>query len=155
MKSKFIYIITLLFLSNIINLTAQDFSQESKLIQSILGKAKKDFVNGIIDIPKEKTNEFWTYYNEYEIKRQELAKKRLSLIDQYVTVFGSDNRRDYKKIISDVFKLNADNQKIIQKYYDKISKNVSAKSALQFFQIEEYLRTAIDNKLYENIPLNK
>lgn len=155
MKSKFILIIAMLILSNINNLIAQDYSQETKLIQSILGKAKKDFVSGIIDIPAEKTSLFWSNYDEYESKRQELAKKRLSLIDQYAAVFGSNSRKDYKKIISDVFKLINDNQNIIKKYYDKISKNVSAKSALQFFQIEEYLRTAIDYKLYENIPLNK
>jgi len=134
---------------------AQEFKQESDLIKSIVGKAKKDFVASIIDIPAGTSAQFWEYYNEYETQRQDLANKRINLIAQYTAVFDSNDRKDYKSIISEAVSLSNQNQKLIKKYYTKISKNVDAKTALQFFQTEEYLRTAIDNKLYANIPMNR
>lgn len=134
---------------------AQEFKQEVDLIKSIIGKAKKDFVLSAVDIPMETNTQFWTYYNEYENQRQEIAKKRLELIAQYADAFGSENRKDYKSIINETVALSNQSQNLIKKYYTKISKNVAAKTALQFFQVEEYLRTAIDNKLYSNIPMNR
>lgn len=154
MKKTVLFICMMIFV-NLNMVLAQEFKQESDLIKSIVGKAKKDFVASIIDIPAGTSAQFWEYYNEYETQRQDLANKRINLIAQYTAVFDSNDRKDYKSIISEAVSLSNQNQKLIKKYYTKISKNVDAKTALQFFQTEEYLRTAIDNKLYANIPMNR
>ncbi len=137
------------------NTLAQEFETEIELIESLLGKAKKDFIADNITIPSFLDSEFWNLYNAYEVKRKQLARERVKLIGQYVFLYSEGENDDQGKFMNQVHKLNRQAEKNIKQTYKKIAKKVSPTTAMQFFQIEEYIRNAINYKLYENLPLKR
>jgi len=151
---KKIIIITVLFVIAFAQSTiAQEYKTEVELIESIIGKAKKDFVSNIIIIPAESSSEFWGLYNAYEEKREELARKRVVLIAEYVALFSEETNDEEGEFMNEVFKLRRQSEKNLKSFYKKIVKNVSVTTAMQFYQVEEYIRTAINLELYEDLPL--
>ncbi len=54
--------------------------------------------------------------------------------------------------MNDVIKLSAATDKLIVTYYKKIKKATSPIVATQFYQIEEYILTAIRMEVLEGIP---
>ncbi len=132
---------------------AQQYQQESDLIKSIVGKAKKDFVTDNIDIPETTANTFWMYYNAYEIKRQELGEQRVNLLTRYVDLYNSNDATAYKDLVTDIISLKKRSENNLKKYYKKMVKEVSPKTAMQFFQIEEFIRSTTESELYGNLPM--
>ncbi len=153
MKKTASTLILLLFMGNL--LFAQQYKQESDLIKSIVGKAKKDFVADNIHIPQGASNTFWMHYNAYEIKRQELGEQRVSLLTRYVDLFNSNDPSVYKNLVVDVIALKKRSENNLKKYYKKILKEVSPKTAMQFFQIEEFIRSTTESEIYGNLPMTK
>lgn len=143
----------LLFLVTGPNLFAQQYQQEKELIEGILGKAKKDFVAEAIEIPAGSENAFWVAYNAYEVTRQALTENRVNLMSAYVQTFDQDDPKFEKEFMGDVFRLRREVDKNIKRYYSIIRRNVGSKTAMQFVQIEEYLRSAIEYNIYGNLPL--
>lgn len=138
-----------------INARAQEFKTEKDLVESVLGKVKKDFVKETLLIPEDKNNEFWKVYNKYEEDKKELAAQRFKLANNYALLQNVSYQKLDKDFMKKVFKLQRKSDRNIRKYYRKIDRKVSTETAMQFFQVEQYLRTGIDNLLYGNLPLKE
>lgn len=151
MKKIILTLVSVFLLSNF--LIAQEFKQEADLIKSIIGKAKKDYVSQYLEIPSEKKQQFWAYYDNYETKRQQLGDQRLEMIMRYSELFDSNDPKAYKNLVTDVISLHKSNENNLKKYFNLINKNVDTKTAMQFFQVEEYIRANVESKLYGNLPL--
>ncbi len=136
-------------------MTAQEYKTEVDLIQSTIGKSKKDFVTQMVNIPSDKADAFWTLYNAYETARKGFSQTRVGLVQKYVAAFNNSNLGDdeIKSLMKQVFKLDTQNEKLIKKYYKKIGSKVGHKTALQFFQVEEYLKNSVDGQILGNIPM--
>jgi len=150
---KIIIVVAFLVLCFAQSTTAQEYKTEVELIESIIGKAKKDFISDIITIPTESSSEFWGLYNAYEEKREELARKRVVLIAEYVALFSKETNDEEGKFMNEVFKLRRQSEKNLKSFYKKIAKNVSVTTAMQFFQLEEYIKNGVNKGLYDNLPL--
>ncbi len=157
MKLKNIILTTLFVVlgSFTASLNAQEYKTEVDLIQDALGKTKKDFVTSLVDIPSNMSNQFWDLYNTYEDLRKGYSQKRVNLMTKYVTAFGSNSLDDtaIKGLMSSVFKLNKQNDNTIKKFYKKLASKVSPKTAMQWFQVENYIKNAVDAKILENLPM--
>ncbi len=135
--------------------TAQENKTEVDLIQSAVGKSKKDFMTQLVDIPSNMSEPFWTLYNTYEDTRKAFGQRRVDLMNQYVTAFSNNSLDNtaIKTLMNQVIKLNKQNDATIAKFYKKIAKKVSPKTAMQWFQVEEYLKNAVDASILENLPM--
>ncbi len=136
-------------------LSAQEYKTEVDLIQDAIGKSKKDFMTSLVDIPSNMSDEFWTLYNTYEDLRKGYGQQRVNLMSKYVTAFNSSSMDDagIKSLMNQVFKLNKQNDNTIKKFYKKLASKVSPKTAMQWFQVENYLKNAVDAKILENLPM--
>ncbi len=130
-------------------------TEEAQLLKEILGKTKKDFVLYMVDIPTHATTIFNSLYNDYESVRKKLSKDRIRLINKYVALFDTDDYKENNKFMRHLFKLRKKEAANLKKYYTRIKENVSQKAAMQFFHLEQYIRTSIDLALYENLPLKQ
>ncbi len=150
-------LLVLLFLGSVTITSAQEYRTEVDLIQSTLGKAKKDFMMQLIEIPGNKADKFWKYYNEYEVKRKMYAEKRVMLINKYVSAYSQGNydKATIRSTMREATKLNNRADKNIHKYYEKIFHHVSPQTAIQFAVIENYIRNTVDGQIYERLPVRK
>jgi hypothetical protein len=139
----------------VICLTLTGYAQSNKedvdFIQSIYGKEKKAIVADFIQLEEGKKDAFWKLYDEYETKRKELGKKRISLLEQYANEYLTLDDATTSKLIKEVASLGVQTDKLIATYHVKLEKAAGAKPAAQFFQLEIYFLSVIRVGIMENI----
>jgi hypothetical protein len=133
------------------------FSQSNKedvdIIQSVLGKEKKALVTEFLKLEAgPKTDAFWKLYDEYETERKTLGKQRIALLEKYASSYGSTNDAQTDQLIKEMQSLQGKTDKLIIKYYDKIKKSSSVKTAAQFYQLEAYFLSVIRATILNSIP---
>lgn len=131
---------------------AQSNKEDVDFIQSIYGKEKKAIVADFIKLEGAQKDAFWKLYDEYEMKRKDLGKKRVALLEKYAAGYGSMDDAALSKNIKETAALGAQTDKLISTYHKKIEKAAGAKAAAQFFQIEVYLLSSIRAAILESIP---
>ncbi len=150
------YLMLAAFVFSTVDVSAQgEFETEKELMESVLGKAKKDFVSEFVDVDSDKSDVFWTYYNAYEEARKTQDRTRLRLLSTYIANYEQQNMgpRAMDKLSKQAQKLTLESYKLVDKYYKKILQKVGARSAVQFRIVESYIRAKVDSELYENLPL--
>ncbi|MCK9452670.1 MAG: hypothetical protein M0Q90_13330 [Bacteroidales bacterium] len=152
MKSKILSFLSVLFIAVLFgqNINAQTNKEETDLFQSIFGMEKKAIVAEFIGV--DSSNPFWALYDEYETKRKELGKDRISSLMTYVENYNSLNDENYDETIKKMISLRKANDKLMDQYYKKIKKASGSKVAAQFFQLEGFFLSEIRSAIFEEIP---
>jgi hypothetical protein len=150
MKKQFLSAILLASMS--LAAFSQTNVEEVDFYQSVFGMAKKTMVSDFIDLENFPEADFWQLYDAYEVARKDLGKKRLELLDTYAREYMSLNDTRADEIIKDMATQKKSLDKLIFKYYKKMGKTVGIKPAAQFYQLENYLLSAIRLAILENIP---
>ena len=132
---------------------SQSNKEEIDLVQSVFGMEKKAMAAEFIKLEGAQKDAFWTLYDEYESKRKDLGKKRIDLLNKYVSSYTSLDDASTDQVIKEVIALQGDNDKLITSYYGKIKKGSGVKAAAQFYQFENYILSKIRAEIMEEIPL--
>lgn len=135
------------------NLSAQtETATDNALIMDMWGKEKREIVTDYMQLTPAEAAPFWKAYEEYEVSRVKLGKERLSILNDYDLNYEKMDG----KIATDLINRGIDNniaiQKLLRKTYKSMSKSVSPVRAAQFLQLENYLFTAIQMNVQDNIP---
>jgi hypothetical protein len=121
-------------------------------MQAAFGMDKKAVVADFVKPSDAQKDAFWKLYDEYETQRKALGRERIELLkqyaDQYLTM-TSEQADAWTKKVMDLQK-RTDN--LIVTYYNKVKAISDGIVATQFYQIENYILTAIRAQLLENIP---
>jgi hypothetical protein len=131
---------------------AQSNKEDVDFIQSIYGKEKKTIVAEFIKLEGAQKDAFWKLYDEYEVKRKELGRKRIAALENYAANYMTLDDASTSKLVNEVASLGVNTDKLIVTYHKKLEKAAGVKAAAQFFQIESYLLSAVRVAIYENIP---
>lgn len=133
---------------------AQSDSEEIDLVQSMFGMEKKAVAADFMELEDQaQAGKFWSLYDEYEITRKALGKKRFELIDRYAASYNSADDEKIDQLIQDMTNMQAQTDRLIVDYYKKIKKNCGVKPAAQFYQFEYYILSNIRSEIMERIPL--
>ena len=133
--------------------TYSQTKEEVDLFQAAFGMEKKALVADNIKLDGAQKDAFWTLYDEYEVTRKEYGKKRLELWTQYAKTYKTMTGEEADAWVKQVMELQVSTDKLIRTYYNKIKKAVNPIVATQFYQIENYIITAIRMEIQEEMPL--
>jgi len=150
---KLLFIFAALFLAGITK--AQSNKEEIDYFQSIFGMEKKALVADFMSLDGKKADAFWKLYDEYEIKRKELGKKRIDLMEQYANNYNGMPAEVADKWMADVLKQGASTDKLLADYYKKVKKVTDPVTALKFWHVETYILTSIRQTLASELPFVK
>lgn len=150
---KIVFTLTLTFVTLSTIVFAQSNTEEVDMVQSIFGMEKKAMVSEFIQLDGVQADTFWAIYDEYEMKRKELGKARLELLEVYAETYDSMDEVTAEAILKDMIALQSSTNNLISSYSKKIKKKVNVKTATQFFQIEGYVLSKIRTEILENIPV--
>lgn len=131
---------------------AQTNKEEVEFVQSLFGMEKKAIVAGFVELEGESGDAFWALYDQYETSRKELGQKRIELLNSYVQNYTQMSNEKMDELVAEMIALKSSTDKLINQYYKKIRKVSGSKPAAQFFQIENYISSAIRLSIYESIP---
>jgi hypothetical protein len=134
---------------------AQSNKEEIDLVQSLFGMEKKALVADFMGLEGAKADAFWTLYDEYEIQRKELGKKRIDLLDQYAASYNNMSAETADKWMAEVIKLGTSTDKLLVNYYKKIKKVTDPVTALKFWHVESYILNSIRQAIASELPFVK
>jgi len=149
---KTIFKLALALLVIPISMSAQSNIEEVDYIQSIFGMEKKTIVADFIKLDGAAKDAFWSLYDQYEVERKELGKRRLGLLNDYAKNY--DNLTDEKidELAASSNKQSSLDEGLRYKYFKKLKKVSGSTAAAQFYQIEGYFNAAIRMSILESIP---
>ncbi len=124
-------------------------------MQSLYGMEKRDIVAEYVELNDSQEKEFWSLYDEYEIKRQEIGKERFRLLTSYVNDYGEVKPENADNFMKQVIPLRIKSDKLVDNYYKRVKSSTDPIVAMQFYQIENYLSDAIRMELLEEIYITK
>ncbi len=145
----------IIFLCSIIPSTtmlSQSYVEEVDLLQSVFGMEKKAMVMEFIDLTGTERDAFWTLYDEYELKRKNLGKKRISLLNRYVTNYGGLDDKSTNDLMVKLIQQKREMDNIIISYYRKIKKASGVKAAAMFMQFEYYVLSTVRTNILKEAP---
>ena len=129
---------------------SQSNTEEIDYYQSIFGMGKKQAVAEFLQLGTDDL--FWGIYDEYEIGRKELGKKRIDLLNNYADNYLTLTDEKTSELIEQMISQRNQLDKLINSYYNKVKKESGAKVAAQFYQFEYYILVAIRLAIMEEIP---
>jgi len=130
----------------------QSVQEEVDYFQSIFGMGKKAVVAEFINPEGTGMESFWELYDQYEVTRKQMGQSRLELLYAYAKDYGQQNDDELDLMIKDIMKQKKGLDKLIDQYYKKIRKASGSKAAAQFYQIENYILSAIRLFILDEIP---
>lgn len=131
---------------------SQSNKEEVDLIQAAFGMEKKAVVANFVHPADAQKDAFWTLYDDYELQRKENGLKRMELLKQYAGQYNTMTDEQADVWTNEVIKLQTATDKLIATYYKKIKKVTSPIVATQFYQIENYILTAIRMEVLDGVP---
>ena len=145
--------ITLLLAAVVFSLGAFAQANEIEMFQSMYKIEKKAMLMDFLKLNEEDAKVFWPIYEEYEAERVKLGSRRIELIQKYAEEYETLTDEQADALMIESFKIRNSEEKLQQKYYKKVKKEMSALRAVQFVQFERFVKTSIDNKLNSQLPL--
>lgn len=147
---KYIFIIAALFLSSFAY--TQSNKEEVDLMQAAFGMDKKAVVADFVKPSAAQKDAFWKLYDEYETQRKNLGKQRIELLKQYADQYQSMTAQQADAWTLKAIDLQKKTDALIVTYYTKVKTISDGLVATQFYQIENYILTAIRAQILQNIP---
>ena len=132
---------------------AQSNTDESALLQGIYGIGKQQLISDHMKLTEAESARFWKIYDEYEIARKEIGKKRAANVLDYADNYQNLSPERSTQLINASLEINALYFKLLDKTFRKLSKEISPVQAARFYQIEFFLHGVIRVKMADEIPL--
>jgi hypothetical protein len=134
------------------NLSAQSDKEEVDFMQSVFGMEKKALVAEFVKPNDAQKDAFWQLYDEYEMARKELGKKRIELLLKYEENFDNLSNELAADLLKEILALTKKNDKLVAGYVKKVAKATDPVVAMQFHQVEMYVMSEIRLALSEGLP---
>ena len=147
---KYILLIAVLFLASFAH--AQSNKEEVDLMQAAFGMDKKAAVADFVKPSAAQKDAFWKLYDEYETQRKVLGKQRITLLEQYAGQYQTMTSEQADVWTKKVMELQKKTDNLIVTYYGKIKLASDGIVATQFYQIENFILTAIRAQILQNVP---
>ena len=133
--------------------SAQDHGQYVELLRQDIKTQKTAILTEAMDLNDEQSDKFWPIVREYDLKRAEIADRRIATIKKYAANYETMTSDMAEEIVKETMKVDSDMMKLKKDYFGKISKELSAVEAARFLQIENFVDTMLRLQVQSEIPL--
>jgi len=131
---------------------AQLSTEEIAIVQNLFGREKRQLLTTAIKMTPSDSIGFWPIYENYEQDRKDLSKKRIMIIQTFVSKYPALSNEELNELMSDAIDLDEDQHDLMASYYGKIKKVASPMVAAQWLQLESYISAAVKLSLQEKLP---
>jgi hypothetical protein len=134
------------------SLIAQTSAEESEAIINLLGVQKKQLVAQLVQLPAADSSKFWSVYSEFEEENKKNGKQRLALYEKTVQSYSNLDNKIADSLANQFFAQRMNQEKLLEKYFNKMKAATNPVIAFQFYQAETYLLTALRSSIIQQIP---
>ena len=101
----------------------------------------------------EERERFWKIYDEYEKEREQLEKERFSLLQRYAQSYAAMSDDQAMALALASGRLQIADLQLRLRYADTLRRKMSGRVAARFFQVDDYVTTAMRMNSLTGIPL--
>jgi hypothetical protein len=101
----------------------------------------------------EERERFWGIYDDFVKERETLDKERFALLERYAQSYASLNDDQAMALALASGKLQVSDVQLRLKYAEILRKKMSGRVAARFFQIDDYVTTAMRMNSLSGVPL--
>lgn len=96
---------------------------------------------------------FWKIYDDYAEERGPVDKERFALLQRYAQSYASMSDDQAMAIVLVLGRLQISEVQLRLKYAEIVRKKMSGRVAARFFQVDDYVTTALRMNSLSNVPL--
>ena len=127
--------------------------EEIDAMQANFGIQKKELIVKLIKMTPEQSSKFWPLYDAYENERKALGKERVQMIKNLSDAYDHMTPEKADAVTMQSIGLSDKYNKLMEKYYKSIKKDVGPEIGFEFYQAETYILTATRAYIMDEIPL--
>ncbi len=124
----------------------------TELLRSDLRNNKITAVTLVMQLNDADGAKFWPIYREYEGELSKLGDQRLALIKNYADHYDTLTEKDAHDIATSALDLEGKRTALRKKYFQRIEKALSAKTAARFFQVDNQFMMLVDLQVSSALP---
>jgi hypothetical protein len=132
-----------------------NLSAYAELLRSDVRTQKVAIITEVMGFTESEDAAFWPIYREYDAEMAKLGDERIAMIADYARNYEKMTDEVADKLASKALDLEARRQALKAKYYDRVKKALSPKTALRFLQVEHQLLLLIDLQISSALPIVK
>ena len=125
------------------------------LIRSDLQTQKTVVLQQNLTLSEDESRKFWPLQRSYENDLEKLGDERLDVIREYTKNWDHLSDETAKNLGKRLLEYHKKRVELDQKYFERVSKEISPTVAAKFFQIELQLDEIIDIGIGSSVPLVK
>ncbi|MCC7154625.1 MAG: hypothetical protein IT161_08625 [Bryobacterales bacterium] len=124
-------------------------------LRSDLRADKEKIITAAMQMDEPASKQFWPIYREYQTESSKLTDERIQLIKDYASQWQSLTNEQADALAKRALKLQGDRHKLLEKYYKRFAKSISAYTGAKWLQAENQLLELMDIKIASGLPLIK
>jgi hypothetical protein len=137
----------------IVNEKFSDLEPAIQELRKDANKDRRDIVKANMLLTNSEATRFWPLYDEYRTERSKIGDRRVKLITDYLAKRDSMTEDEAAKLAHEQFDIEKDTVSLQEKWYGKMTKDLSPRTVARFFHIESKLDAAANLALAARIPL--
>ena len=153
MNLKYSLVLSVMTILSTMGVKAQSNAEEVEMFQALYGMEKKEVAIQLVSPAEEKAEAFWKLYDEYEVERKVIGRKRVDLLNKYAAMYSELNAENVGPLVKEAMEIRTKHDALIARYHKKISSQIDAVTAAQFYQLEHYFQSEINVAIYRSIPM--
>ena len=132
-----------------------NLSAYAELLRSDVRAQKIAILTQLMGFTDAEDAAFWPIYREYDGEMAKLGDERVALIAEYAANYSALTDAVADKLAAKALDLEAQRQAMKAKYYERIKKALSPRTALRYLQVEQQLLLLIDLQISASLPIVK
>lgn len=142
--------VSIIFLSAMSFLATAQTSDE--MFNTVFKQEKRAYFSENMHLKAEEFDKFWTIYGSFETERTTIGSERISLLKTYVEKYQTMSNEDADAFMKKWLAIDKAEDAMRLKYYGKMKKELGAKTAAHFLQLDDYIQTAIKFEILDELP---
>ena len=130
-----------------------NLSAYAELLRSDVRTQKVAIITEVMGFTEAEDSAFWPIYREYDAEMAKLGDERVALIAEYAKNYAQMTDEVADKLATKALDLEARRQALKGKYYDRVKKALSPKTAARWLQVEHQLLLLIDLQISAALPV--
>lgn len=106
----------------------------------------------LLQDPTAKSN-FWDVYNAFENDRHAVTDAKMRIMSEYAKNFLTMSDMKVKELLKESYKIQSKELSLRHKYATQLTKKVNATVAGRFWQVDDFISSALKVSILSNIPL--
>jgi hypothetical protein len=132
-----------------------NLSAYAELLRSDVRTQKVAILTEVVGFTEAEDKAFWPIYREYDAEMSKLGDERVAMIGEYANNYTKLTDEVADRLARKALDLESRRQAVKTKYYDRIAKSMSPRTALRFLQVEQQLLLLIDLQIASALPVAK